>query len=90
MWLGRVGGAPGERGRGAIKYTAEHPFAGARLFPKQPLKRTRPQKTFRGDVAVFDVGDEGWLNPCSLGLLDGLGELRFWAHDAIELLPDLA
>ena len=60
------------------------------LIPRQPLKRTRPQKAFRGDIAVFDVGDEGWLNPSGLRLLDGLGEFGFWADDRIELLPDLA
>ena len=41
------------------------------LFPRQPLKRASPQKTLRGDVAVFDISDEGRLNPCGLGLLDG-------------------
>lgn len=30
------------------------------LFPRQPLKRASPQWTFRCDVAVFDVCDEGW------------------------------
>lgn len=55
-------------------------------IPRQALKRASPQETFRGDVAILDVGDEGWLNPCGLGLLDGLGELGLWADDRIELL----
>jgi hypothetical protein len=47
------------------------------LFPRQPLKRTRPQKAFRGDIAVFDVGDEGWLTQVALGFLIGLVSLDF-------------
>jgi hypothetical protein len=27
--------------------------------------------TFRRDIALFDAGDEGWLDPCAPGFLMG-------------------
>ena len=27
--------------------------------------------TFRGDIALFDASDEGWLDPCAPGFLMG-------------------
>ena len=59
-------------------------------FRDSPLNELARSKTFRRDVAVLDVGDEGWLNPCGLRLLDRLGELGLRADHRIELLPDLA
>src|SRR5215216_1052509 len=59
------------------------------LFPGQSLKRTCPQKPLGGDVAVFDVRHEGWLNPGGLGFPDRFGEFGFRADDRIQLLADL-
>jgi len=32
--------------------------------------------TFRRDIALFDAGDEGWLDPCAPGFLMGTNKKR--------------
>src|SRR5206468_6455499 len=55
----------------------------------QPLERAGPEQAFRGDVSVFDVGVELWLDPCGLGFPHRLCELLLRADDGIERLADL-
>src|SRR3954468_18167761 len=54
----------------------------------EPLERAGSEQAFGGDVAVFDVCIEPWLDPGSLRFLDGLGEPLFRADNGVESLAD--
>src|SRR3954471_19336604 len=54
----------------------------------EPVERAGAEQAFGGDIPVFDVGVELWLDPCGLGFLDVLSELLLRAAAGIEGLAD--
>src|SRR3954466_4211733 len=55
----------------------------------EPLERAGSEQAFGGDVAVFDVRIEPWLDPGSLRFLDGLCEPLLRADNGVESLTNL-
>jgi hypothetical protein len=61
-----------------------------RLVPLKTLERALSEQSFGSDVPIFDFGGKRRFDPDRLGLFNRLGQFRFWAHDRVELFPDLA